>query len=305
LKLDLTLPCDRIEAGDEFLSPEGLVETAQIAERLGFHAVSVTDHPIPTGTWLDAGGHHAQDPFVTLAFVAAATSRIRLKTGILVLTYRNPFITARAVATLDVLSRGRVSLGVGAGYLKREFRALGVDFEARNDLMDEYLRALKAAWTSDEFSFEGTGYAASGARILPRPVQRPHPPLMIGGNAKRAIRRAAELGDAWMPFLTPAEALSTTARTAHLNDAKELGEGIDYLRACCEKIGREQIPQVMVSGLTSWPDREGSADQLLERIADFEALGVVGCSVHIGGRNRAEWSDNAEQFAKEIIARQG
>src|SRR5579862_3147147 len=212
MKININLPFDRIESGEEFLSPEAVVEVSQTAERLGFHAVCDTDHPVPTGRWLDAGGHYAQDPFVILTYVAAATRTLRLQTGILVLPYRNPFITARAVATLDLLSGGRVTLGIGAGYLKAEYKALGVDFERRNDIMDEYLKAMKAAWTADEFTFEGAGYQALGNRILPRPVQKPHPPLIIGGNSRRAIRRAVELGDAWGPFFTKG-ALSTTSRT--------------------------------------------------------------------------------------------
>src|SRR5207249_1529634 len=147
-----------------------------------------------------------------------------------------PFLTARAVAGLDVLSKGRVILGVGAGYLKGEYKALGVEFERRNELMDEYLLAMKAAWTSDEFTFQGSGYQALDNRILPRPAQRPHPPLLIGGNSRRAIRRAVELGDAWNPFFTPA-ALSATARTAPMGGEADLAEGIAYLRAHCETVG--------------------------------------------------------------------
>src|SRR6202012_313545 len=135
---------------------------SQAAERAGFYGGNVTDHPCPTGRRLDAGGPYSPDPFVMLSFVAAATKKLTLHTGILVLPYRNPFITARAVATLDVFSGGRVTLGVGAGYLKGEYKALGVDFERRNEIMDEYLQALKAAWTADEFTFQGTGYEALG-----------------------------------------------------------------------------------------------------------------------------------------------
>ena len=127
MKINVTLPFDQIENPAEFLQPEAVVEIARVAERAGFNGGNVTDHPCPTGRWLDAGGHYAQDPFVMLSFVAAATTKFKLHTGILVLPYRNPFITARSVATLDVFSRGRVSLGVGAGYLKGEYRALGVD----------------------------------------------------------------------------------------------------------------------------------------------------------------------------------
>src|ERR1700679_4081862 len=104
MKINVTLPFDQIENPAEFLLPEAVVEIAKVAERAGFYGGNVTDHPCPTGRWLDAGGHYAQDPFVMLSFVAAATKKLTLHTGILVLPYRNPFITARSVATLDVFS---------------------------------------------------------------------------------------------------------------------------------------------------------------------------------------------------------
>ena len=109
----------------------------------------------------------------------------------------NPFIVARAVASLDRFLNGRVTLGVGAGHFKDKYRALGVDFDTRNDLMDEYLKALKLALSEEEFASEETGYPAYGNRVLPGPIERPHSPIYIGGNAPRAIRRAAELGDGW------------------------------------------------------------------------------------------------------------
>src|SRR5579862_8280412 len=155
LKINVTLPFDNIQNPDEFVRMEAVAQVGSVLERAGFDGGNVTDHPCPTGRWLESGGHHAQDPFVTLSLLAAVTKTLRLQTGILVLPYRNPFITARAVATLDVFSGGRVTLGLGAGYLKGEYRALGVDFERRNDIMDEYLRALKVALSGEEFTFQG------------------------------------------------------------------------------------------------------------------------------------------------------
>jgi alkanesulfonate monooxygenase SsuD/methylene tetrahydromethanopterin reductase-like flavin-dependent oxidoreductase (luciferase family) len=114
MRINVTLPFDQIEDPAEFLRADAVVQVAQAAERAGFYGGNVTDHPCPTGRWLDAGGHNAQDPFVMLSFVAAATRKLTLHTGILVLPYRNPFITARAVATLDVFSGGRVTLGLEA-----------------------------------------------------------------------------------------------------------------------------------------------------------------------------------------------
>jgi probable F420-dependent oxidoreductase len=301
LKVSVTLPFDRIESGEEFLSAEGIVEVAQTAERLGFYAALDTDHPVPTGRWLDAGGHYAQDPFVLLSFVAAATTKLRLQTHILVLPYRNPFITARTVSTLDVVSKGRLILGLGAGYLKGEYKALGVDFDKRNDLMDEYLKAMVTAWTHDEFTFEGTGYTALGNRILPRPVQQPHPPLYIGGNSKRAIRRAVEFGEAWNPFFTPA-ALATTSRTAAFTGLEDMREGLDYMHAHCEKVGRPTPPRLVLGSLNH-PGEEWNPEGLLETIGRYREAGVSEIAAHMDGTTRAQWCDNAERFAADVLSR--
>src|SRR5262249_16708350 len=155
MKINVTLPFDNIANPAEFLQPEAVAQIGAALERAGFNGGNVTDHPCPTGRWLDNGGPFAQDPFVVLSMLAHATKKLRLQTGILVLPYRNPFITARAVASLDVFSGGRVTLGLGAGYLKGEYAALGVDFERRNEIVDEYINALKAAWCNDEFAFKG------------------------------------------------------------------------------------------------------------------------------------------------------
>jgi probable F420-dependent oxidoreductase len=233
--------------------------------------------------------------------LAATTKKLRLQTGILVLPYRNPFITARAVATLDVFSGGRVTLGVGAGYMKGEYFALGVDFERRNDIVDEYINALKAAWGGEEFSFKGTGYEARGNRILPRPVQKPHPPLLIGGNSHRAIRRAVESGDAWYPFFT-AGPLSATARTAAMSTEDDLLEGMRYLKEHCATVGRERPPEIILSSLTS-PGEKLNAPALIDRIGRYRELGITGVAVHIEGRTRAEWCDNAERCGAEVVAK--
>jgi probable F420-dependent oxidoreductase len=303
MKIYVALPSDRIQYGDEFLSGAGLAELARTAERVGFTAVYDTDHPVPTGRWLDAGGHHAQDPFVTLSYAAAATQTLRLQTSIIVLPYRNPFIVARAVATLDYLSGGRVTLGVGAGYLKGEYKALGVDFERRNDLTDEYLKAMKAAWTADEFTFQGSGYQALGNRILPRPIQRPHPPIIIGGNSKRAIRRAVELADGWNPFLASAS-VSATTRTAAIADEMGLADGIAYMRAHCEKTGRAEPPAVELGAVNELGETWNS-EALLEKIGKMRELGISAVGAVIDGRTRAEWCDNAERFGVEIISKLG
>jgi probable F420-dependent oxidoreductase len=301
MKINVTLPFDNIESPQEFLEPDAVTEIAMVAERAGFYGGNVTDHPCPSARWLDSGGHYAQDPFVMLSFVAAATRNLRLQTGILVLPYRNPFITARSVATLDVFSGGRVTLGLGAGYLKGEYFALGADFEKRNDIMDEYIRAMKAAWQGVEFSFKGTGYEARGARMLPAPLQHPHPPLLIGGNSHRAIRRAVELGDAWCPFFTSGP-VSATSRTAVMANEADLADGIRYLREHCEKVSREIPPQIVVSSITSTGEKLSTA-ALIDKIGRLHALGVSGAAVHVEGKTRAEWCEQAERFGSDVIAK--
>lgn len=301
MKINAPLPFDRTDAAEEFLTLEAVAEIGRALERAGFSGGNVTDHPCPTARWLDAGGHDAQDPFVMLSLLAAVTSTLRLQTGILVLPYRNPFITARAAATLDVFSSGRLTLGLGAGYLKGEYHALGVEFDRRNDIMDEYIKAMKAAWSGEEFSFEGTGYSVRGGRMQPRPVQRPHPPLYVGGNSRRAIRRAAELGDGWYPFFTPA-VLSSTARTAPMAGDDDLVEGIAYLREHCEKIGREQMPEVFLGSFRR-PGEEWNAQAIIDKLERYRELGISGAVVNIDGETRAEWCDNVERFGAEVLAK--
>jgi probable F420-dependent oxidoreductase len=301
MKLSVILPFDHLEKPGEFTTLDAVRDVGAAVERAGFASGNVTDHPVPTGRWLDAGGHHAQDPFVMLSLFAAFTKTVRLKTTIIVLPYRNPFITARATSTLDVFSGGRLTLGVGAGYLKGEYRALGVDFEKRNEIMDEYLKALIAAWTSDEFTFEGENFKAQGNRILPRPLQKPYPPLLIGGNSPRAIRRAVELGDAWNPFLT-AGPVTTTSRTSDLSSVEDLAKAIDYMKAHSEKIGRAKPPEVLLSGLL-YPGDKWTPDSLLEKIDRFSAIGITEAAVNIEGTTCKEWCDNAERFGADVVSK--
>lgn len=301
MQINATLPFDRSDAAEEFFHMDAVREVGRTLEESGFAGGNVTDHPCPTARWLDAGGHDAQDPFVMLSLVAAVTTTLRLQTGILVLPYRNPFVVARAAATLDVFSGGRLTLGIGAGYMKGEYKALGVDFERRNELMDESLRAMKAAWTGENFSFEGEGFNARENRLRPMPVQRPHPPILAGGNSRRAIRRAVELADGWYPFFTPA-ALSSTARTASISDEQELAEAISYMRDYSAKVGREQAPQIFVASVTR-PGQPWEPQAIVDKLGRLKELGATGAATHIDGRDRAEWCDNARRMGAEVIAK--
>jgi probable F420-dependent oxidoreductase len=302
MKFNIPLPFDRHDAWDEFLSMEAVAEVGAAVERAGFYGALVTDHPCPTGRWLDAGGHHAQDPFVMLSLFAAATKKVRLQTGIIVLPYRNPFILARSIATLDRFSNGRVTLGVGAGYLKGEYRALGVDFEQRNELMDEYLRALRVSLGGEEFTFEGTGYQALGNRIQPGPIQTPHPPLLVGGNAKRAIRRAVELGDGWYPFFTGEGPVTQTSRTVKMAGEDDLAAGIAYMMEQCEIMGRTVPPEVSTGSIVMQGEAY-SPQMVIDRAGRYAEMGLVATGMNIEGRTRAEWCDNVERFGVDVIGK--
>ncbi len=302
MKFTIPLPFDRFEDGDEFMTMEAVAQVGAAVERAGFDAACVTDHPCPTGRWLDAGGHHAQDPFVMLSLLAAVTTKLKLQTGILVLPYRNPFTVARSIATLDRYSNGRVIIGTGVGYLKGEYRALGVDFEARNDIMDESLRALKLALSGEEFSFEGSGYQAFGNRILPGPVQKPHPPILIGGNAKRAIRRAVDLADGWYPFFTGEGVLNQTSRTVQMAGEADLAAGIAYMHDYCDQVGRETPPELSTGSVLMFGETY-SPQLVIDRVGRYAEMGLVAAGMNITGRTRAEWCDNAERFGAEVIAK--
>ena len=195
MRFTFTHPMHSHPYNRELVTGSGIATVAAAAEAAGFHGFGFTDHPAPSQRWLESGGHDAVDPFVAMGYAAARTTTLRLIPNIVVLPYRNPFVVAKAGATLDLLSEGRFTLGVGVGYLKREFTALGVDFDERAALFEEALEVIRGIWTTDDFSYEGRHFSAKGITAHPRPVSTPHPPIWIGGNtvgraqACRQLRR--------------------------------------------------------------------------------------------------------------------
>src|SRR5258707_10754158 len=157
----------------ELVTGSGIATVAAAAEAAGFHGFGFTDHPAPTQRWLESGGHDAVDPFVAMGFAAARTTTLRLIPNVVVLPYRNPFVVAKAGATLDLLSGGRFTLAVGVGYLKREFAALGVDFDDRAQLFEEALEVIRAILTTDDFTHEGRHFSAVGVNAHPRTGSKP------------------------------------------------------------------------------------------------------------------------------------
>lgn len=302
MKFSVSLPTDRIEHGAEFVTQAAIADVARAAEDAGFDACFVTDHPFPPHRWLYGGGHHALDPFVALSFAAAATSRLRLQTHILVLPYRNPFLVAKSVLSLDVLSGGRVILGVAAGYLKGEFAALGADFDSRQEASDDAIRAMKLAWAGDDLRFDGRGFKAIGNSMGFRPVQSPHPPIWVGGNSRAAIRRAVELGDGWVPFPNTA-AMSTYTRTPPMETLDDLAARVAFARSHGEAVGRSEPLDICYS-LVSQGSGTLDPRQASERIAALAELGVTWLTVGFPADTRRDYIETMGGFAREVIRRQ-
>lgn len=192
---------------------ESALALARRGEDLGFNFAGVSDHIVipqdiesrypysESGAFTGGGGGECLEQLTLITFLAAGTSRLRLLTSVMVLPHRNPVHTAKALATIDVLSGGRLIVGCGVGWMREEFEALGPPpFERRGAVGNEYLAAFKELWTSDTLEFDGEFVSFSNIQALPRPVQKPHPPVWIGGESPPALRRAGELGDAWYPI---------------------------------------------------------------------------------------------------------
>ncbi|HEX5142935.1 MAG TPA: LLM class F420-dependent oxidoreductase [Mycobacterium sp.] len=287
----------------ELVTGAGVAAVAAAAEAAGFGGIGFTDHPAPTQRWLEAGGHDALDPFVAMGFAAAHTTTLKLIPNIVVLPYRNPFVVAKSAATLDLLSGGRFVLGVGVGYLKREFAALGVDFDERGQLLEEALDVIRTIWTTDDVSYEGRHFTAQGITAHPRPFSQPHPPIWIGGNTGAARRRVAQYGNGWCPFPAPA-GLAQTARTDALDSNEKLAQGISDLHRRLDEAGRDAASvDITFSNLAGGSPGEDSfnADAYLSGLAELAALGVTWVQVSVPGDNLAHALEAIEQFGKTVI----
>jgi probable F420-dependent oxidoreductase len=243
----------------DYVDPAKAVALAQAGEEAGFESMWTVEHTVVPGGYGStypyaaggkmAGGNDAiplPDPLIWMAYVAAATKRIKLGTGIMILPQHNPVVVAKQVATLDHLSKGRVLLGIGVGWLKEEFEALGVPFEDRGRRTDEYMRVLRELWSAERPTFSGEFIRFKDAYCRPRPANGTVP-LIVGGHSPAAARRAGRLGDGFFP-----------ARGA----PKDL---FDIARAAAREAGRD-------------PDKLEITVSLPERLEDIPALAAMGVS---------------------------
>jgi probable F420-dependent oxidoreductase len=304
MRFTFTHPMHSHPYNPELVTGAGIATVAAAAEAAGFHGFGFTDHPAPSQRWLESGGHDAVDPFVAMGFAAARTTTLRLIPNIVVLPYRNPFVVAKSGATLDFLSNGRFTLAVGVGYLKREFAALGVDFDERAALFEEALEVIRGIWTTDDFSFEGRHFSAKGITAHPRPVSKPHPPIQIGGNTSAARQRVAAFGDGWCPFPAPA-VLAQTARTAALDSVDALVDGISDLRRRCDAAGRDwSAIDITFSNIGggSPGDQDFIADAYMAGLEKLAAVGVTWVQVQVPGDSLQHAVDAIGRFGSSVIA---
>jgi|SRR5579872_2339251 len=294
-------------------SYDGVVETALAGERLGFVSGTIADHIVfPTRVSSKypyaASGIHpshgdALEQLSLMAFVAGKTERLRLITSVMVMPHRNPVLSAKTIATIDVLSRGRVTLGVGVGWMREEFEALGAaDFDRRGAVTDEYIEIWKKLWTGGPVSHAGRFYSFGPVRSEPRPVQRPHPPIWIGGHSDAALARAARLGDGWHPIGADPEPLAPPALAERLATLKRLTEQArrDFSTLSISFVGRLQLVDRALPSNDRAPFA-GSAAQVADDVATYRKLGVSELIFDFRTPEVARSLDNMARFAQDVM----
>ena len=272
-------------------TPERLVALAKKGEELGYDTVLTGDHilvprkiasPYPYtegGEFPGAPYGESMEQLTLLSFLAGQTSKIRLATSVIIVPHRNPLVAAKALATLDVLSKGRLVVGVGVGWMREEFEALGLPpFEERGAVTDEYIRAYKELWTSDDPSFQGKYVSFDDISFLPKPVQKPHPPIWVGGESRPALRRTAELADGWYPL--------GSNPTYPMGTPEQLGAGLARLASYARRFGRDPAEIEIIYRTHQFELKKngegsgarlpfvGNSDQMASDIRQYQQMGV-------------------------------
>ena len=296
--------------------PEPLKAIAQLGDALGFYCMVAGDHilvpkqiesPYPYtigGEFHGAGSGEYFEQLTLLTYLAGVTKRIRLVPSVMIVPYRPPLLAAKVLATLDVLSEGRLTLGVGVGWMEEEFSALDAPpFSERGAATDEYLRAFKELWSSDNPTFNGKYCQFSNIQFLPKPLQTPHPPIWVGGQSKAAIRRAAQLGNGWHPVgAIPAVPL----------EPEELAANIQMLHNFAESSGRNPT-ELDIAMKTPLYDSSNSFDaqrrrfsgtneEVLQDIQIYSDIGTTHIIFDIRGDDLNQALERLDWFASDIMS---
>jgi probable F420-dependent oxidoreductase len=278
-----------------------MTRVAQAVEEGGYDAISFSEHPAPSAKWLNAGGHESLDQTSALAFCAAVTSRVRLMTYLLVLPYHNPFLTAKALSTVDLLSGGRLTVVAGTGYLRSEFLALNVDMSLRNELFDESLEVLRGVWTEVPFAYQGKHFTARGVASRPGPAQRGGPPVLIGGNSAAARDRAAR-NQGWSPLMVSPE-VARTSRTPGIGTVAELAAKIREVRDTAARInGDAALLTIQVhTPQTGFMQRPGSVEEHGDHLGQLADAGVDSFVLRPPGNTVGRTVEALHQYAETFL----
>jgi probable F420-dependent oxidoreductase len=301
MKFTAEYPSEAPDAVPGFFAPDVLAGLATQAEECGFDAVAFSDHPAPSVKWRRTGGHDTLEPAVALSYVAGVTTSILLMTHLYVLPFRNPYLAAKTLTTLDITSGGRLIAAVGAGYLRSEFSALGVAFDDRADLLDRCLDALVRIWTQPEEPVTGSDFAATGPVWLQPPVQQPHPPIWVGGNSTAALRRVVRHGQGWCPVIA-APAVASAIRTQSLDSPQKFGQAVQRLRADLSAAGRDPAEidiQVEVPVIDFGADH--AIRRALDQLDELHHLGATWAIAHVDASSVRAAADYLTAFSDTVI----
>ena len=300
-------------------APQSLATLARTGEELGFAIISVSDHVIipktinsmypynESGAFAGSPSGECLEQLSLLSFLVGVTSSAKLLTSVMVLPHRPPVLTAKMLATIDVLSNGRLIVGCGVGWMREEFEAIGApSYNERGAVGDEYIRAFKELWTSDSPTFEGKYCSFANVAFAPKPVQKPHPPIWTGGESPAALRRAGRLANAWYPIGsnprfpvgTPAQFAAYAARVKrHATEAGRDPSALDF--AYSANWFNDQQAQTLPDGQRR--PLTGTPQQIADDIKRYEELGVRHIMVNLQGETQAQTLERMQRFADRIM----
>lgn len=300
-------------------APQSLATLARTGEELGFAIISVSDHIIipktikstypynESGTFAGSPSGECLEQLSLLSFLVGVTSSAKLLTSVMVLPHRPPVLTAKMLATIDVLSNGRLIVGCGVGWMREEFEAIGAPaYDERGSVGDEYIRAFKELWTSDNPAFEGKYCRFANVTFAPKPVQKPHPPIWTGGESPAALRRAGRLANAWYPIGTnPRFPVGTPAQFA---------EYAARVKRYATEAGRDPSSLDFAYSASWWNDQQaqtlpdgqrrpltGTPQQIADDVKRYEELGVRHMLVNLQGETQAQTVERMQRFADRIM----
>ena len=300
-------------------TPESIVTIAKKGESLGFDSISLGDHILVPRTiessypYTDSGEYPGSangsslEQLSVLSFLAGQTSNIRLSTSVMVVPHRNPLVAAKSLATIDVLSRGRLVVGVGTGWMREEFEALGVQpFDERGAVTDDYIQAMKELWTSSSPSYNGRYCSFKDISFLPKPLQKPHPPLWVGGESKRAIRRAARFCDGWCPIdVNPQFPLNSPERLSiAMEELRLYADEVERSADDIEVIYRTHRLELSATATNSSNRQQfsGDSNQIAGDISRYRDIGVNNLMVDLArvATNLEDMLCKMEDFAEKV-----